>query len=134
MQNPLAGMGPGFGGSSVAGPPNLGHQLPVGATTTGNTAGAMIAARAALKPSQIETAISIPRPDPASMWMAHQAAAVRSSQDKNTAVLIAVAVLTAICVIALGTLIYLKSRAPQPAPAPASSSLLLDTADHASIV
>ncbi len=140
MQNPLAGMGPsgqvqGFGGNMVAGPPNLGHQLPVGATTTGNTAGAMIAARAALKPSQIETAISIPRPDPASMWMAHQAAVVRSSQDKNTAVLIAVAVLTAICVIALGTLIYLKSRsAPAATPAPASSSLLLDSAGHASIV
>jgi len=132
MQNPLAGMGPGqMGqqggfGQGLAGPPNLGHQLPTGATTTGgHTAGQMVAARAMLKPSQIETAISIPRPDPASMWMAQQAAVVRSSQDKNTAVLIAVAVLTAICVIALGTLIYLKSRAPAaPAPAPATSSLL----------
>lgn len=132
-QNPLAGMNNQFGGG-IAGPPNLGHQLPVGATTTGNTAGAMIAARAALKPSQIETAISIPRPDPSAMWMAHQAAAVRSSQDKNTAVLIAVAVLTAICVIALGTLIYLKSRTAQPTPAPAPSSSLLDTAERAGIV
>jgi serine/threonine-protein kinase len=103
----------------LAGAPNMGHQLPAAAMATG--AQQMIAARAALKPSQIETALSIPRPDPSSMWLAQQAA-VRSSQDKNTAVLIAVAVLTAICVIALGALIYLKSR-PQPSPAPAPSGV-----------
>ncbi|NUO48152.1 MAG: protein kinase [Polyangiaceae bacterium] len=120
MHNPLAGhpQGSGAFGQGMLGP-NMGHQLPPGAMATG--AQQMIAARAALKPSQIETALSIPRPDPSSMWLAQQAA-VRSSQDKNTAVLIAVAVLTAICVIALGALIYLKSR-PQPSPSPAPSGM-----------
>ncbi len=121
MHNPLAG-GQQNQGYAFGPPPGSMGQLPPGATTTGATGNAMIAARAALKPSQIETALSIPRPDPGSMWLAQQQAAVRSTQDKNTAVLIAVAVLTAICVIALGALIYLKSRPqPQPAPAPAGA-------------
>ncbi len=118
QQNPLAASPGPFGHASA---PNLGHQLPVGATTTGNTGNAAIAARAQLKPSQIETNISIQRPDPAAMWLAQQAAAARTTRDKNTAVLLAVAVLTAICVLALGALVYFQSRRPA-APAPAGSS------------
>jgi hypothetical protein len=36
------------------------------------------------------------------------------SDSLSTIVLVAVAVLTAICVLALGALIYFKRRAPQP--------------------
>jgi len=43
------------------------------------------------------------------MWSAAQQA-TRSGESMSTLVLIAVAVLTAICVLALGALIYFKSR------------------------
>ncbi len=67
-------------------------------------------------PSAIETALSLPRPEPGT-WGQAQA---RSSDRMSTAVLIAVAVLTAICVLALGALIYFRYRA---APTPPSGSL-----------
>jgi serine/threonine protein kinase len=60
-------------------------------------------------PSQVETALSLPRPDPVQMWSAANQA-TRSGESMSTLVLIAVAVLTAICVLALGALIYFKSR------------------------
>ena len=60
-------------------------------------------------PSQVETALSLPRPDPVQMWSA-ATQATRSGESMSTLVLVAVAVLTAICVLALGALIYFKSR------------------------
>lgn len=63
-----------------------------------------------LPPSQVETALSLPRPDPVQMWSAAQQA-TRAGESMSTLVLVAVAVLTAICVLALGALIYFKSRA-----------------------
>ncbi|MBL8740402.1 MAG: serine/threonine protein kinase, partial [Myxococcales bacterium] len=60
-------------------------------------------------PSQVETALSLPRPDPVQMWSA-AGQATRNGESMSTLVLVAVAVLTAICVLALGALIYFKSR------------------------
>ena len=66
--------------------------------------------------SQVETALSLPRPDPAALWLAQQEAA-QGQQRKNTGVLVAVGVLTALCVTGIGALLYFKLRTP-PAPAP----------------
>jgi serine/threonine-protein kinase len=84
-----------------------------------------------LKPSQIETALSVPRPDPAAVWMAQQAAArPMGAANKGTAVLVAVAILTAICVLALGAILYMKVRSP-PSPAPPAGQLEATPADAA---
>ncbi|WP_437951663.1 serine/threonine-protein kinase [Sorangium sp. So ce296] len=65
--------------------------------------------------SQIETALSLPRPDPAAIWAATQDA-VSKGNGRNTLVLFAVIALTALCVIGIGALIYIKTMAAQPAP------------------
>ena len=66
-----------------------------------------------VRPSQVETALSLPRPDANALWAAQQAA-LRSTEKKSTAVLVAVAVLTAICVIVLGFLYYYRFVSPEP--------------------
>ncbi len=75
--------------------------------------------------SQIETALSLPRPDPAALWLAQQDAAKRG-QRKNTGVIIAVVALTALCIIGIGALVYFKMQAapaqPVPSAAPAESA------------
>jgi serine/threonine-protein kinase len=128
--SPPASSQPGYFGGPPGGavghhsmqPPQHGpHGAPLGPNPGADAA----AARAnLLKPSQIETALSIPRPDPQAMWMAQQASAVRSNHDKNTAVLIAVAILTAICVLALCALLYFKARARAATPPPAPSGAI----------
>ena len=67
-----------------------------------------------LRPSQVETALSLPRPDANALWAAQQVA-LRNTEKKSTAVLVAVAVLTAICVIVLGFLYYYRFVNPDPA-------------------
>lgn len=67
-------------------------------------------------PSAVETALSLPRPDPQT-WGANPGASARNSDRMSTAVLVTVAVLTAICVLALGALIYFKYHAAPSAPA-----------------
>src|SRR6201999_4272942 len=64
---------------------------------------------AAAPQSQIETALSLPRPDPAALWLAQQEK--QRGDRKNTGVLIAVVALTALCVLGIGALIYFKLRA-----------------------
>ena len=64
--------------------------------------------------SQVETALSLPRPDPAALWLAQQEAS--QGQRKNTGVLIAVGVLTALCVTGIGALAYFKFRPPPEPP------------------
>jgi serine/threonine-protein kinase len=59
-------------------------------------------------PSQIETALSLPRPDS----VAGGPIPPNRSDSLSTIVLVAVAVLTAICVLALGALIYFKRKVP----------------------
>jgi len=59
--------------------------------------------------SQIETALSLPRPDPAALWMAQQEK--QKGERRNTGVLIAVVALTALCVLGIGALIFFKLRA-----------------------
>ena len=56
--------------------------------------------------SQIETALSLPRPDPASLWLAQQEK--QRGDRRNNGVLIAVVALTALCVIGIGALVYFK--------------------------
>jgi len=65
--------------------------------------------------SQVETALSLPRPDPAALWLAQQEAAKGHVGGRNTGVLIAIGLLTALCVIGVGALIYFKY---QPAEVP----------------
>ncbi len=65
--------------------------------------------------SQIETALSLPRPDPAAIWAATQDA-VSKGNGRNTLVLVAVIALTALCVIGIGALIYMKTMTVQPSP------------------
>jgi eukaryotic-like serine/threonine-protein kinase len=74
--------------------------------------------------SQIETALSLPRPDPAALWLAQQEK--QRGERRNTGVLIAVVALTALCVIGIGALVYLKFRTHQ-APAVASSAAPAET-------
>jgi serine/threonine-protein kinase len=59
--------------------------------------------------SQIETALSLPRPDPAALWLAQQEK--QKGERRNTGVLIAVVALTALCVLGIGALAYFKLRA-----------------------
>jgi serine/threonine-protein kinase len=71
--------------------------------------------------SQVETAISLPRPDAAALWLAQQDAAQRAPR-KNTVVLVAVGLLTALCVAGAGALVYIKMRAPASVPATVESA------------
>ncbi len=59
--------------------------------------------------SQIETALSLPRPDPAALWMAQQER--QKGERRNAGVLIAVVALTALCVIGIGAIVFFKLRA-----------------------
>ena len=65
--------------------------------------------------SQIETALSLPRPDPAALWLAQQDAQKRGAR-RNTGVIIAVVALTALCIIGIIALVYFKMRQGAPAP------------------
>ena len=58
--------------------------------------------------SQIETAISLPRPDPAAIWLAQQEA--QRGKERSSGVIIAVVALTALCVIGIAALLYFKFR------------------------
>lgn len=64
--------------------------------------------------SQIETAMSLPRPDPAQLWMAQQQAAGLHQPKRNTGVLILVVTLVALSIIGIGVLVYFKLKAPAP--------------------
>ena len=67
--------------------------------------------------SQIETAMSLPRPDPAALWMAQQEAARQQGGPKrNTGVFVLVVALVALSVIGIGVLVYFKLK-QQPAEA-----------------
>ncbi|MEZ4296335.1 MAG: protein kinase [Polyangiaceae bacterium] len=59
--------------------------------------------------SQIETAISLPRPDPAAIWLAQQEAQ-RGNKERSSGVIIAVVALAALCVIGVAALLYFKFR------------------------
>ncbi|HVK67892.1 MAG TPA: protein kinase [Polyangium sp.] len=64
--------------------------------------------------SQIETAMSLPRPDPAALWMAQQEAARQQGGPKrNTGVFVLVVALVALSVIGIGVLVYFKLKQPQ---------------------
>jgi len=58
--------------------------------------------------SQIETAISLPRPDPAAIWLAQQEA--QRGQSRSSGVIIAVVALTVLCVLGIAALLYFKFR------------------------
>ena len=66
--------------------------------------------------SQIETAVSLPRPDPAAVWLAQQEVAHRGPR-KNTGVIIAIVALTALCVIGVSALLYYKFKMQAAPPA-----------------
>ncbi|NUP07051.1 MAG: protein kinase [Polyangiaceae bacterium] len=108
-------MGAGMMGAGMMGPPTT--QTPNGGLPTPSGPGGL-----RTPPSAIETALSLPRPDPGSWGDSHS-----KSDRMSTAVLIAVAVLTAICVLALGALIYFRYRAaPQPPAGSISTAFILD--------
>jgi serine/threonine-protein kinase len=70
--------------------------------------------------SQIETAMSLPRPDPAQLWMAQQQAGAHQ-QKKNTGVLILVIALVALSIIGIGVLVFFKLKAQAPVPTKADA-------------
>ncbi len=86
--------------------------------------------------SQIETALSLPRPDPAALWLAQQEAAAKRPHKRNVGVLVAVVVLTALCVFGIAALLYFKLKAPaaptggeaQPVTVPAPTATAVATA------
>jgi serine/threonine-protein kinase len=93
-----------------------------GATQAPTTQFPMVAPMQHGQQSQIETALSLPRPDPAALWMAQQEeAARRPPQRRNTVVLAAVVLLTAFCVTGIGALVYFKLQDP-PAPTPETAA------------
>jgi serine/threonine protein kinase len=68
----------------------------------------------------IETVMSMPRPDAATLWLAKQDVTKGQASKQSLAVLVSLSVLTAICVAGLATLLYLKLVAP---PAVAAEAL-----------
>ncbi|WP_437588102.1 protein kinase domain-containing protein [Sorangium sp. So ce1000] len=89
---------------------------PATASMTVGQAQLFASASAAQPPqSQIETALSLPRPDPAAIWAATQDAASKGN-GRNTLVLVAVITLTVLCVLGIGALIYMKTSAVQSSP------------------
>ena len=101
------------------------HGLPPGAFATGASMSGQFSPgqqqqqrlASGVLPSHVETALSLPRPNAAQLWMLHQDSSTRL-QRKNTAILIAVAVLTAVCVAAICALIYFKYRSASVPPSP----------------
>ncbi|WP_437875693.1 serine/threonine protein kinase [Sorangium sp. So ce513] len=90
---------------------------PPSGATIGQLAQPLAPAAPAQPPqSQIETALSLPRPDPAAIWAATQDA-VSKGNGRNTLVLVAVIALTALCVVGIGALIYMKTKTVDPIPA-----------------
>ncbi len=73
--------------------------------------------------SQIETAMSLPRPDPAALWMAQQEAARQQAPRRNTGVFFMVVALVALSVIGIGVLVYFKLNAQQQTTQPAVSAV-----------
>lgn len=65
--------------------------------------------------SNIETAMSLPRPDPNQLWMAQQQAGAHQ-QKKNTGVLVLVVALVALSIIGIGVLVFFKLKAQTPVP------------------
>ncbi|WP_437722655.1 serine/threonine-protein kinase [Sorangium sp. So ce861] len=108
-----------FNGQGYAPSPPVGSPAPAFPPPPSMTAGQAqpFAPAAPAQPpqSQIETALSLPRPDPAAIWAATQDA-VSKGNGRNTLVLVAVIALTALCVIGIGALIYIKTMAAQPSP------------------
>ncbi|WP_437966146.1 protein kinase [Sorangium sp. So ce260] len=97
-----------------AGPPAPAFPPPASAAS-GQAQPFAPAASAQPPQSQIETALSLPRPDPAAIWAATQDA-VSKGNGRNTLVLVAVIALTALCVIGIGALIYMKTMTVLPSP------------------
>ncbi|WP_437286416.1 protein kinase domain-containing protein [Sorangium sp. So ce406] len=100
----------------LPGPPPAPAFPPPPSTTLAQAQPFAPAASAQPPQSQIETALSLPRPDPAAIWAATQDAASKGN-GRNTLVLVAVIALTALCVIGIGALIYMKTRTVLPFPA-----------------
>ena len=83
--------------------------------------------------STIETALSLPRPDPAALWLAQQEK--QRGERRNSGVLIAVVALTALCVIGIGALVYFKlhNAAAHPVTPELSPSGAASAATSASV-
>ena len=77
--------------------------------------------------SQIETAMSLPRPDPAQLWMAQQQAGAHQ-QKKNTGVVILVIALVALSIIGIGVLVFFKLKAQAPAPTKVPEAIVAPSA------
>jgi serine/threonine-protein kinase len=81
--------------------------------------------------SQIETALSLPRPDPAALWLAQQEK--QKGERRNTGLFIAIVALTALCVIAASAILYLtftrrNRQAQQQATVEATSAPVVSAA------
>ena len=121
---PNNGQAPTFGGFPQGGPaPQFGHQGNPVLSPPGMVGGVPMHLPMQMPgapQSQIETALSLPRPDPAALWLAQQEK--QKGERRNTGVLIAVVALTALCVIGIGALVYFKLRARSAVHASAESA------------
>jgi len=120
------GAAPSFGAppSGHGSVPDLSQAAMAAAGAVGGAQGAValgadgaVVAVPGMPQSQVETALSLPRPDPAALWLAQQEAAKGHVGGRNTGVLIAIGLLTALCVIGVGALIYFKYQPAETTPA-----------------
>jgi serine/threonine-protein kinase len=79
--------------------------------------------------SQIETAMSLPRPDPAQLWMAQQQVGAHQQNKKNTGVLILVIALVALSIIGIGVLVFFKLKAQPPVPTNVPEAVVTPTVE-----
>jgi len=113
------GMGPPpYGGPQMMGPPGqMGGPMQQQQQNPYGPPPMMMAPNQPASPqSQIETAISLPRPDPAAIWLAQQEA--QKGKERSSGVIIAVVALTALCVIGIAALLYFKLRGGQSSITP----------------
>jgi hypothetical protein len=112
--------GQGFGGFPQGGPaPSFGQQANPALTPAGMVGGVPMhlpISGPGGPQSQIETALSLPRPDPAALLAAQQDR--ERGERRNLGVLIAVVALTVLCVVGICAIVYLKLRARTHAGAP----------------
>ena len=108
--------------ASPMGPPSFAPPPPIPAQFPAAPPGAF-------PQSHVPTALSMPRAaDPAARWMAHQQSVAPASSKKNTLVLVAVGLLTAVCVAGIAWLIYAKTRAVAPTPVASAETSIASAA------
>jgi serine/threonine-protein kinase len=127
---PNGGQAPQFGNLPQGGPaPSFGQQGNPALTPAGMVGGVPMnlpMGQPGAPQSQIETALSLPRPDPHALWVAQQEK--QKGERRSAGVIVAVVVLSALCVIGIGVLVYLKFVKAKNAAAATADAAVTATA------